>query len=174
LLYAARDARRHGSILEISILLALARQALGDMVGAMDPLFAALEYGIPEGYRRTFLDEGQAMLDLISFACRYRPAVAMQYMAALLADRPRAASPSATSSPFPTSRRRPVPEVLSEREIQVIGLMAQGMTYQQIAEELVIALSTVQTHVKNAYSKLDAHSSLEAVSRARQLNLLAS
>jgi LuxR family maltose regulon positive regulatory protein len=61
---------------------------------------------------------------------------------------------------------------LSDRELQVLRLMANGMTYAEIAQELFIAVSTVQTHVKNTYYKLDVHNGMEAVARARQLHLL--
>ena len=61
---------------------------------------------------------------------------------------------------------------LSDREIQVLRLIAAGKSYQEISQELLVALSTVQTHVKHAYYKLDAHNGLEATARARQLNLI--
>jgi ATP/maltotriose-dependent transcriptional regulator MalT len=60
---------------------------------------------------------------------------------------------------------------LSERELQVPRLIEAGYSYQQIAEDLVIALSTVQTHIRNVCTKLDVHSALEAIQVASQLNL---
>lgn len=172
LLPTAQAAGRAGSSIEIQVLLALARQASGDLPAALQSLFNALQLGIPNGYRRVFLDEGQPLLELISLAGRSQSPRMMEFMAALFVERTRAQPDLPVSSPFPTTPRRLDPDLLSEREIQVIGLMARGLTYQQIAEELVIALSTVQTHVKNAYYKLEVHNSQEAVSRARLLNLL--
>jgi LuxR family maltose regulon positive regulatory protein len=65
-----------------------------------------------------------------------------------------------------------LPEPLSERELEILRLVAAGLTTQEIAEELVIAVGTVRTHLKNIYGKLDAHSRVQAVERARALNLL--
>ena len=63
-------------------------------------------------------------------------------------------------------------EPLSEREMDVLRLLAQGCNDKKIAESLVIARETVHKHLKNIYGKLDVHSRTEAVARAHQLNLL--
>ena len=65
-----------------------------------------------------------------------------------------------------------LPEPLSEREMEVLALLAAGKSNPQIAKELFVAVSTVKTHAKNIYAKLNAHSRTQAVSRARELRLL--
>jgi len=66
----------------------------------------------------------------------------------------------------------PKPEVLSARELEVLRLIAQGKTNREIADQLVIALSTVKTHVNNVYGKLGASRRTQAIGRARELDLL--
>lgn len=63
-------------------------------------------------------------------------------------------------------------EALSPRETEVLGLIARGFTYTEAAQRMGILLSTVQSHVRNIYSKLDVHNKAEAVFEARQLGLL--
>lgn len=73
-----------------------------------------------------------------------------------------------------TSNFQPTPliEPLSERELQVLRLLATSLTTPEIADQLFVAVSTVRTHVKNIYGKLDVHRRREAVFRARKLDLL--
>jgi LuxR family maltose regulon positive regulatory protein len=63
-------------------------------------------------------------------------------------------------------------EPLSPRETEVLRLLTTHLSHAEMAEELVVSVSTVRSHVKSIYSKLDVHSRMEAVERARQLNLL--
>lgn len=65
-----------------------------------------------------------------------------------------------------------LPEPLSERELEVMGLIAAGLKNREIAEELYIALSTVKSHIKNIYGKMGVSNRVQAVSRARELNLI--
>ena len=64
------------------------------------------------------------------------------------------------------------PDALSRRETEVLDLIARGFTYPEIAQQLGLSVTTVQTHVRNIYGKLDVHSKTEAVYEARQLGLL--
>ena len=68
---------------------------------------------------------------------------------------------------------QPLIEPLSERELEVLRLIAAGLSNREIAQELVIAISTAKTHINNIYRKLDVSSRTQAVARARELNLLA-
>jgi LuxR family maltose regulon positive regulatory protein len=61
---------------------------------------------------------------------------------------------------------------LSERELEVLRLLAAGLSYREIADELYISINTVKAHAKNIYSKLGVHGRMQAAQRARQLDLL--
>jgi LuxR family maltose regulon positive regulatory protein len=76
------------------------------------------------------------------------------------------------SSRSTTHRRHAIREPLSERELEVLVLLAAGRSNRQIASELFVALSTVKTHIKNIYGKLDVRNRTQAVSRAGELGLL--
>ncbi|MDF2704345.1 MAG: transcriptional regulator, LuxR family [Rubrobacteraceae bacterium] len=65
-----------------------------------------------------------------------------------------------------------LPEPLSERELEVLQLIAAGKTNRQISSELFVSVGTVKTHINNAYRKLDAHSRTQALARARELDLI--
>jgi LuxR family maltose regulon positive regulatory protein len=78
----------------------------------------------------------------------------------------------APSPPIPLSLAPQLIEPLSERELEVLRLMAAGMTNQEIAETLVVALGTAKAHTASIYAKLEVHNRTQAVARARELNLL--
>jgi LuxR family maltose regulon positive regulatory protein len=134
-------------------------------------LAQALALAEPEGYVRTFIEEGPEIAALLSEGLeaqqrgRLAPDVPAHYLrklsAALERDASRIATPGAE-----------LPEPLSERELEVLTLVAAGKTNQEIAKELFVALSTIKTHIKNIYGKLDSRSRTQAVSRARELGLL--
>jgi LuxR family maltose regulon positive regulatory protein len=63
-------------------------------------------------------------------------------------------------------------EPLSDREINVLRLMAAGHKYKEVAEQLVISLNTVRHHIRNIYSKLNVNNRAQAVARAKELELL--
>jgi LuxR family maltose regulon positive regulatory protein len=130
---------------------------------------------------RVFVDEGAPMASLLgrlaSPGQREPVATAEQvppdYLARLLAAFPSAAAPT----PHPPGRAwaGPLPglvEPLSERELEVLGLLATGRSNQQIAEELVVALDTVKKHVSHVLDKLGVANRTQAVARARELQLL--
>jgi LuxR family maltose regulon positive regulatory protein len=72
----------------------------------------------------------------------------------------------------PAPKKSILPEPLTEREIEVLELMAAGLTNPEIAEKLVVSAGTVKKHASHIYKKLGAHSRTEAAARARELNLL--
>jgi DNA-binding NarL/FixJ family response regulator len=76
---------------------------------------------------------------------------------------------ASTGRPMETATQR---EQLSRRETEVLDLVARGFTYPEVAQRLGLSVSTVQSHVRNIYGKLDVHNKTEAVFEARQLGLL--
>jgi LuxR family maltose regulon positive regulatory protein len=168
---AAHAAGRTGREIEILALEALTLQAKGKKERAVRTLAQALALAEPEGYVRTFVDEGPEMAALLSEGLeaqqrgRLTPDVPAHYLRKLSASLERDASRTAT----PGAER---PEPLRERELEVLTLVAAGKTNQEIAKELFVALSTVKTHIKNIYGKLDARNRTQALARARELGLL--
>ncbi len=164
LLSAAEAGGRTGHVIEILILSALAQQADNDMPRAIAVLARALTLAEPEGYVRVFIDEGAPLAALLSHASHARLNGQAGYARKLLAifDGLKATATNAASAN----------SMLSDRELEIVRLIAAGRSYQGIAHELIITMGTVQSHIKNIYSKLDVHSGLEAVARARQLALL--
>lgn len=171
LLYSSEAAGRTGRVIEVLIIQALVFQAMDDNDQAFKKLDRALTLAEPQGYVRVFLDEGEPMATLLRSLARHRLGASQPYLDSML----EAFGPTGPSTNRKTiSGHRPVEPnvVLSDRELQVLKLIEVGKSYQEIADELVIALSTVQTHIKNVYSKLGVHSGLQAVSRAKELSLL--
>jgi LuxR family maltose regulon positive regulatory protein len=162
LLRSAQDGGRTASVIEILILQALGLRAGGDAHAALAPLERALALAEPEGYVRAFVGEGPEMASLLEAAAKRGPATA--YARAVLEafgrDKPRAAG------------RQPLAEPLSERELDVLRLLASDLDGPDIARELVVSLNTVRSHTKSIYAKLGVNSRREAVRRAAELDLL--
>lgn len=153
--------------LEVQILRALAFQTQGQSEQAMEALTQALSMAEPGGYIRIFLDEGETMLHLLRQAASQ--GLAPSYVSKLLAN---SSEPAARESAAKPPHLYPLIEALSERELEVLRLLAAGMSNREIADELVIAVSTVFSHCKNIYGKLDVHTRLHAVQRAREIGLV--
>jgi LuxR family maltose regulon positive regulatory protein len=173
-LHAAADAQgRTGSVIEIGALRALALAARGDQTAALDALAGALTLARPQGYIRVFADEGAPMHALLTQLAAHRgqqPAargILPGYLAALLrASRPAPAAPQpARAAATPPG----LPEPLTDREADVLRLIAAGKSNQRIAHELVVTLDTVKKHVSHVLGKLGAANRTEAVTRAREL-----
>jgi len=169
---AAEAAGKTGKAIEVLALEAVALRAKGEKEQAVSTLAQALTLAEPEGYVRTFVDEGPPMAALLSEVLEAQqrrlltPNVPAYYLRKLLAVLEHDDS-SATTLAGVELR-----EPLSERELEVLALLATGKSNRQIASELFVALSTVKTHIKNIYGKLDVRSRTQAVSRARELGLL--
>ncbi len=69
-------------------------------------------------------------------------------------------------------RAQPLVEPLSARELEVLALLAEGLSYRQIAEKLIVAMGTVQAHCGNIYGKLGVNNRTQALAKARELHLL--
>jgi LuxR family maltose regulon positive regulatory protein len=163
LLGAALAGGRAGSAIEILVLQALALQAGGDGAAASLPLERALALAEPEGYVRTFVDEGAPMAALLQAGVKR--GVAPSYARALLA----AFRPGGARTPSD----RALIEPLSERELDVLRLLGTDLDGPEIARELVVSLHTVRSHTKSIYAKLGVNNRRAAVSRAEELDLLA-
>jgi LuxR family maltose regulon positive regulatory protein len=169
LLQLAETDQRMTDRITILALLALAHTVEGDSPQPLQILVTAIKLAAPEGYIRPFADEGAPMRVLLQALRRQMPAIAPDdrlsaYLDQLLGSFP--AGVSATPSPRPTLSR------LSEREHAVLQLLAEGRSISDIAATLIISAHTARTHVKNIYTKLDAHNRVQALERARTLQLL--
>jgi len=176
LLQDAEAKARMGSALEILILRALALDAQGDHQGALIALERAVMLAEPEGYTRIFLDEGEPMLTLLSELLATGHS-ARDYLHTLLAagdhrEYGHDAPPMPASVQTFQKPLQPLLDPLSERELEVLSLMADGASNAGIAEQLKLAISTVKRHVSNVFSKLSVTSRTQAVARARELELL--
>ena len=153
-------------IIRVLICQALAYHGLKQEAQALASLTHALTLAAPEGYVRTFIKAGPNIIPLLQQA---RLAGMMpDYIEMLLAVLKRSAKDQRIESTATSGLVEP----LSEREMDVLKLLAQGYTDKRIAESLVIARETVHKHLKNIYGKLDVHSRTEAIVRARELSLL--
>ncbi len=155
--------RQMGLALEILLLQSLAFDQQNDTPRALAVLGRALMLGQPEGYVRVFLDEGAPMVKLLRQAGSQGEAP--KYVARLLSqfDREIGISPA---------RQQPLIEPLTDRELQVLRLMVDGLPNQEIADRLVVALGTIKTHTASLYRKLNVASRSQAAARARDLGLL--
>ena len=164
-------AGRTGKQIEILTLQALTLWERSKREQAVGALTRALALAEPEGYVRTFVDEGAAMGALLSAALEARQRdhldatrIPARYLAKLLAI-------LAQESAAPGAGER-ILEPLSERELEVLALVASGKSNQEIASSLFVSLSTVKTHINNLYRKLEARSRTQAIARARDLDLI--
>jgi LuxR family maltose regulon positive regulatory protein len=167
---AAEQGGRIAVVAEVSRIQALAHQARGENEAALTALAGALSLVESGGYVRVFVDEGEPMAQLLrQVASRGMVAkadVTRAYVERLLA----AFEVSQAKGTFLTAQ--PLVEPLSERELEVLRLIAGGLSNQEIAQELVIAVGTVKAHTSTIYRKLDVRGRAQAVIRARKLNLL--
>ncbi len=168
LLKAAEEGGRMGSVIEILVLQALAHEAQGNIPLALAPLERALALAEPEGYVRIFVDEGLPMAQLLSEAAAH--GMMLDYIGKLLAVFEAEEQKREDKSYLPPAQ--PLVEPLSQRELEVLQLIAQGLSNRKISERVFLALSTVKGHNRIIFSKLQVQRRTEAVARARELGLL--
>jgi len=169
LLKGAETGGRTSRAIEILMLQALALQAQGDTAQAIITLERALSLTEPAGFIRIFVDEGPPMANLLYEALKRE--IAPEYVQRLLAAFP-VTEPEEAASTKPQVDRSGLIEPLSEREIEVLQLLATGLTNQTIATRLVLSVHTVKSHTRNIYGKLAVNNRTQAVNRARALGIL--
>jgi LuxR family maltose regulon positive regulatory protein len=168
---------RTGQTIEVLALQALAAEAAGDRETALPDLGRALALAEPEGYVRTFVDEGEAMAGLLAALLAARrhgksraPRPSPEYLEHLLAAF--GSRTSAPPQPAPPAGAQRLAEPLTKRELEVLRLMAAGASNDATARTLVVGASTVKTRVNRVFRKLGAGSRTEAVARARAVHLV--
>jgi LuxR family maltose regulon positive regulatory protein len=173
----AESQHRTESIIQIAALRSLAKQAAGDHGGALTSLAGALALARPEGFIRVFVEEGPPMAALLRslLSARSRDAVPeasradqehLIRVARAFGHRGRDERASETSATG-------LVEPLTDREVEVLRLIAAGKRNREIADQLVVTVETVKKHVSHIFDKLGATSRTEAVARARTLGLVA-
>jgi LuxR family maltose regulon positive regulatory protein len=160
-----------GLSLQASVLCMLFEAILGQTEEALGRLLECLRLGEPRGYVRLFLDPGSAMDALLvrvpesspsyPYAQRLRQAMSVS----------EAAGP-ARQVPSPGKGVPAMEEPLSQREMDVLRLLATRLSASEIADHLFVATSTVRSHTKTIYGKLGVHTRLEAIEVARELGLI--
>jgi LuxR family maltose regulon positive regulatory protein len=171
LLKAAEAGGRIASVIEILMLQALAFEAQEDISSAMAPLERALTLAEPEGYFRIFVSEGPPVAHLLYEALSRE--IAQDYVQRLLRAFP-VGEPEKAEAPQIHGPDSELIEPLSEREIEVLQLIAEGLTNQEISTRLYLSLNTVKAHTRNIYGKLGVNNRTQAGARARALGLLSS
>lgn len=160
---------RSRSVLEMMVLQALAHYAATNQPQAKERLHRALALAQPAGYQRLFLDEGAALVALLQAVSAEVSDEPLSSYVRALRDVAVEEQGEATTSYTP---RGQLVEPLSSQEQRVLRLLAVGLSKPEIAEELIISVNTVKTHVQSIYRKLDVHSREAAGDVARHLNLL--
>jgi len=177
---------RNGRLIEILGLQALALEAQDRPEEASAALFQAISLGRPEGYVRVFLDLGWPLCELLGrsttrVTAARTPGAAItpvvgDYVHKLLdsfqREREAQRSRAAEAVSLLPSLAEALMDPLTERELEVLQLLAEGLSNKEMAAKLIVAPSTVKQHLKNIYGKLDVHSRTQAVMRGRELALL--
>jgi len=175
-LQRAVKGQRWGHVIEIQLLQALAYQMCHEQMQALDALLQAVRLAEPEGYIRSFVDEGAPMETLLSqLRQELGKAGPTPYLDTVLAAFAQQSKEHAQHQPKRAgehSKAQPLLEPLSERELEVLQLLARGASNLEIAHELVIVVDTVKRHVSHIFGKLDVQNRVQAVRRAQELGLL--
>ena len=163
----AMSAQLIGIALQALLLRAQMLAVQGNLGAGLDDLLLAVKLAEPEGYIRTFLDEGSTIAKLLKFSLKQpvQPGERQaRFVRKLLAS---------SSAPSPVSRpEEKLIDPLTDREREVMRLMAEGLKYQEIAGRLFITLNTVRFYVKEIYSKLSVNNRTQAIEAAHKHNLL--
>ncbi len=175
LLRNATIGHRWGHVIEILLLQALAYQMNHEESRALSVLSEAVRLAEPEGYIRSFVDEGAPMKALLSQLrqqqCQAGPTPYLDTMLAAFPQQTQMQERHLKQVEEHT-KAQPLPDSLSERELEVLKTLARGASNQQIAQELAIAVDTVKRHASHIFSKLGVQNRVQAVKQAKLLGLL--
>ena len=171
LLQTVKTTGRKRHVLELYLLQALLDQMLGNVPQALASLQQALALAEPEGYIRPFVNAGEPMATLLREVSQSIPS---SYYNMLLAAFPAEAQHEKIEKNTSTFSllSNPLTDPLTKQELKTLRLLTTSLAIPEIAVELVVEVSTVRTHIKRIYSKLDVHTRLEAVQKAKELRLL--
>jgi len=162
--------------IDVLALLALICHKSGEETAALEKLRAALALAEPGGWIRNFVDLGAPMRDLLERLIQVQPE--HQYAQQVLAACNTAVQSNEPSGPDAEKRsglsgKATVP-ILTQREIEILPLLAEGLSNKQIAAKLFVAQVTVKTHLQNIYRKLNARGRIETLKKASELGLITS
>jgi LuxR family maltose regulon positive regulatory protein len=171
--HAARSGRASQSI-EILTLQARALEAQGRSNEALTALRQALQLAEPEGYFRTFLDEGTPMENLLKrqqFSAEIAAGSGGQKILTYI-NRLHAAFVDSRMRSSSVAELPDLVEQLSEHELRVLRLVATGLSNREVAEELYVSVNTIKWHLRNTFGKLSVRGRVAAIARAKELRLL--
>jgi LuxR family maltose regulon positive regulatory protein len=163
---AAQNERLHGTLITIHALQALTQQALGEEDRALTCLRRALLLAAPENYYRSLLDEGLPLAVLLFKVQAHLGESVDPVFVRNLLEAFRAELEHAPAQPAL------LVEPLTERELEVLQLIVDGLSNREIAAELYLAIGTVKKHITNIYGKLGVQRRAQAIARTRELALL--
>jgi LuxR family maltose regulon positive regulatory protein len=155
--------------LKVMVLQAVALHAHDETEKALRLLGDALALGEPGGFIRTFVDEGRLMARLLYDALNHE--IAPDYVQRLLAAFP-TKEPERTDSSKTHAPHTELIKPLSEREIEVLQLISEGLTNQEVATRLYLSLYTVKAHARNIYAKFGVKNRTQAVAKGKALGIL--
>jgi LuxR family maltose regulon positive regulatory protein len=174
---------RINSVIEILVVETLAWHAQGEAPQARSVLERALNLGMEGGYIRTFADEGDTIRDLVGELVARAGQDMLTYRRRVQSALAKAGAPAVSSTldqnsaSYTTNEAvepliEPLIEPLTERELEVLRVVATGLSDRQVAETMIVAIGTVKRHLNNIYGKLGVHSRTQALARARALRLI--
>lgn len=180
LIHDAERAGRLKAVIESCVLAALAQEQQGNEKSAQAMLYKALFLAEPEGYIRTFVDEGAALRQLLVAVGAHlmqqptdeQNRSLSRYLDKILASFSQEPAAATVSLPTKPVQSLNLLEPLSARELELLQLMAAGLSNQEIAERLIITLGTVKSHANHIFSKLGVQGRIKAINRARELALI--
>ena len=161
---AAAEGGRNRSLIDIMILMALAQRVSHNVPAALEALRRAIALAEPEGIRRPFIDEAEALAGLLKQLSKREASSA--FVRSIAMGGGSVAMPVASDHPD-------LIEPLSDREVDVLRLLRTDLSGPEVADELAVSLNTLRTHTKNIFEKLGVNSRRAAVRRAEDLDLFA-